>query len=123
MPHNDSVDIVTKNDSTESKSSQHTERELSILLQKAIGGDTPNLSEKQVDEVLSQRRKIAEFVHEDRQRDSYDMKFYLIGILLFVLLFSGLVLWKKPDVFSEVLSLIVGLFGGGVGGYGIGKTK
>lgn len=100
-----------------------TEKELTFLLQKAIGGDTPNLSETQVDEVLAQRKEIAGFVHEDRKRESFDTKFILIGILIFVLLFSCLVLWKKPDVFSEVLSLIVGLFGGGAGGYGLGKSK
>lgn len=103
---------------------KETEQQLSILLQKVIGNDnTPSLNESQISEVLSRRSQISEYIHEDRKRESYDSKFILIGIFLFILIFSGLVLWKKPDIFSQVLSLIVGLLGGGAGGYGIGKSK
>lgn len=100
------------------------EQTLSVLLQKVIGQDSsPDLTKEQVDEVLSQQRQVKEYIHEDRKRESYDSKFYLITILAFILIFSGIVLWKYPDAFSEVLSLLVGLFGGAFGGYGLGTKQ
>lgn len=100
------------------------EHSLSFLLQKVIGHDqTSNLTEEQINEVLAQRRQITTYIHEDRKRESYDSKFNLIVILVFILIFSGGVLWKYPDAFSEVLSLLIGLFGGAFGGYGYGKKQ
>ena len=59
-----------------------TEQEVSLLLQKIIGQDnTPPLNETQVSEVLAQRRQIADFVHQDRKRESYDSKFILLAVL------------------------------------------
>lgn len=98
-------------------------QQFNVLLQKMIGENSPNFTKEQVDEILSQRREIAGYIHKDRKTESYDGKFYLIVIISFILIFSGLVLWAKPDIFSQVLSLIVGLFGGGIGGYGFGKSK
>lgn len=100
------------------------EQTLSILLQKAMGQDTsPDLTKEQVDEVLSQQRQVKEYIHRDRERESFDSKFYLISILVFILIFAGAVLWKYPDFFPEVLSLLIGLFGGAFGGYGFGKKQ
>lgn len=116
MPPKDIISSDTHNRSSKEETSQ----QLSILLQKVIGSDTaPNFTEEQTNEILSQRRKITEYVHEDRKRESYDSKFYLVSIALFVLLFSALVLNYYPEVFPEVLSLVVGLFGG----YAIGKGR
>lgn len=95
------------------------EHTLTLLLQKIAGEDgASDLSESQVNEVLAQRRQVTDYIHKDRERESFDLKFYLVIILVFILIFSGGVLWRKPDAFSEVLSLLIGLFGGGFGGYG-----
>ena len=101
-----------------------TSQQFSVLFQKIMGlENTPNFTKEQIDELLSQRRQIAAYIHEDRKTDSYDTKFYLVAIIAFILFFSGLVLRMKPEIFSEVLSLIVGLLGGGAAGFGIGKIK
>lgn len=98
--------------------------ELSFLLQRVLGADnTPNFTEKQVDELLAQKREIAGFIHNDKKRESDDERFYLMVTLLFVVLFSGLVLWREPDLFKEVLTFLAGLFGGGLGGYGLASRK
>lgn len=103
---------------------EENSHELSILLQKVLGADnTPNFTEKQVDELLSQKREITSFIHDDKHQHSWDSKFYLIVILVFILVFSGLVIWKKPDLFNEVLSFLVGAFGGSFGGYGLASRK
>lgn len=103
---------------------QEVSQELSILLQKVLGADnTPNFTKEQVDELLSQKREITKFIHEDKKSESRDGKFYLIIILAFILLFSGLVLWKKPELFSEVLSFLTGALGGGLGGYGLASKN
>jgi hypothetical protein len=99
-------------------------QEMSILMQKVLGTDrTPDFTKEQVDELLSQKREITGYIHDDKKRDSWDSKFYLVILLTFVLLFSCLVLWKKPDLFNEVLSFLTGAFGGGLGGYGLGSKK
>lgn len=120
MPPN----ALTPNVVTPNTQSEETSQQLSILLQKITGAEnTQVFTEEQTNEILSQRRKITEYVHEDRKRDSYDGKFYLVVVVLFVFAFSALVLHLYPEVFSQVLGLVIGLFGGGAGGYAIGKSK
>ena len=109
---------------TERPVREENSQQLSILLQKAIGVESaPNFTEQQVDELLSQRREIAGYVQADKKRDSMDSKIYFIGILVFILIFSGFILYKDPNMFPSVLSFLAGLFGGGVGGYGWAKSK
>lgn len=97
---------------------------MSILMQKVLGADnTPDFTKEQVDELLSQKRQITGYVHDDKKRDSWDNKFYLVIVLIFVLIFSCLVLWKKPELFNETLSFLAGTFGGGLGGYGLASRK
>src|ERR1700722_215113 len=100
-----------------------TETSLQILLQKIVGGNTFTPTEKQVDEILAQRAKVIDYVHEDKKIASADSRFYLKMVLVFVLIFAALVLWLDKDIFSQVLSFLAGLFGGGLGGYGFGKLK
>ena len=59
----------------------------------------------------------------EENQASYDGKFYLVVVCVFIIVFSALVLKYYPEVFSQVLSLIIGLFGGGAVGYAIGKGK
>lgn len=103
---------------------EENSHELSILLQKVLGADNnPNFTKEQVDELLSQKRETTGYIHKDKIRDSWDSKFYLITILTFILIFSSLILYKKPDLFNEVLSFLAGIFGGGLGGYGLALNK
>jgi len=117
-----SNEVVKKEERGATK--EETTHQLSVLLQKVIGmDDGQDLTKEQKDELLSQRRQISEYIHEDKKRSSFDNRFHLIAALVFVLLFSGLVLWQKPDVFEQVLALVVGLFGGGAGGYALGRRS
>ena len=66
----------------ERQGGEEESHELSVLLQKVIGVDSgAELTPEQRDEILSQRRQITEFIHEDKQQDSYDKKFYLVVII------------------------------------------
>lgn len=118
-------EITISGPQKQGNSSTSEQNQLTLLLQKIIGQDsTPDLTSEQIDKIIDQRSTIASYVHADKKRDSFDYKFVLIVILLFILLFSALVLWKYPDTFPQVLSLIIGLLGGGAGGYGLGtKSK
>lgn len=103
---------------------EENSHEISLLMQRVLGQDnTPDFTPEQIDELLSQKREITGFIHEDKKRDSWDGKFYLVIILCFILAFSALVLSKEPDLFGEVLSFLAGLFGGGLGGYGLATRK
>ncbi len=120
MPEENKREVSVKSQVSREEKSQ----ELNILLQKMFGSDkTPDLTKEQIDELLSQKREITRYIHEDKKQDSWDSKFYLVVVLLFTLALSGLVLWKKPDLLNEVLSFLGGLFGGGFAGYGVGSRK
>lgn len=119
MPNKES-EVVTATPHQREENSQ----ELSILMQKVLGTDsTPDFTKEQVDELLSQKRETTGYIHADKKRESFDNKFFLVVICLFIFAFSALVLKYYPEVFSQVLSLIVGLFGGGAGGYAVGKGR
>lgn len=119
MPNRES-EVVTATPHRSEENSQ----ELSILMQKVLGTDSaPDFTKEQVDELLSQKRETAGYIHADKKRESYDNKFYLVVICIFVIVFSALVLKYYPEVFSQVLSLVIGLFGGGAGGYAVAKSK
>jgi cytochrome c1 len=120
MPNNQEV---VQEPEVKNKVVSESETTVHMLLQKMVGGNNFTPTEKQVDEILAQKSKIIDYVHRDKQRSSYDSKFYLIVVLIFVLIFSGLVIYFKPDLFSQVLSFLTGIFGGGLGGYGFGKLK
>jgi hypothetical protein len=86
-------------------------------MQRAMGHENvPKLTESQVDEVLAQRRQVMDYIHDDNTRDSYDAKFYLVVVLIFITVFSLIVIYWKPELFSQVLSFLAGIFGGGLGG-------
>lgn len=109
---------------TAPRSREENSQEMSILMQKVLGSDnTPDFTEEQVDELLSQKRETTGYIHADKQRESYDNKFYIIVVCIFIFAFSALVLKFYAEVFPQVLSLAVGLFGGGAGGYALGKSK
>lgn len=116
---------MSENKTTQvSTSTTQSSQELSILMQRVLGTDnTPEFTKEQVDELLSQKREVSKYIHEDKIRESKDSKFYIVIILLFVFAFSSLILFKRPELFSEVLSFLAGLFGGAFGGYGWSQRK
>ncbi len=117
-----SSEIVEKNDLNSVK--EENSQEMSILLQKVLGTESvPEFTREQVDEVLSQKREVTNFIHEDKKRESKNNRFYLGFILVFILLFAGMVLFKDPEYFDIVLGFLAGIFGGGIGGYGLGLRK
>ena len=95
------------------------EPSFSLLLQQVIGKDSLPITEKQVDEVLSQRRQIHELMHKDKQRESLDKRFYFFATLLASLIVIILVLFFAKQFLTQVLSLIIG----GIGGYGLGRSQ
>lgn len=81
---------------------------------------------QQVDEILSQKRQVNEFIRDDRRDDHEKFKIssktdlhYFYGSLVFVVLIAVLVLWKKPEYFTEVLSALLEF----AGGYGVGQWR
>ena len=95
------------------------EPSFSQLLQRVIGKDSLDITEKQVDEVLAQQRQIHEFVHQDKQRESWDKRFYFFVTLVASLIVIILVLFFAKQFLTQGLSLIVG----GIGGYGLGRSQ
>ncbi|MDP3764402.1 MAG: hypothetical protein Q8Q95_02155 [bacterium] len=95
------------------------ESSMQILLQKVLGDGSFSPNEKQVDEILSQRREISGYIHKDRKRDSSDNKFYFFCALLACIAIIVLVLFFAKEFLTQVLSLIIGAFGG----YGFGKSQ
>ena len=86
MHENDKKEISNSQNNREERS-----HELSILLQKVLGTDnSPDFTKEQIDELLSQKREITGYVHKDKIQESWDSKFYLVIILLFILILSNL---------------------------------
>jgi len=103
-----------------------TQEEMSLLLQRIVGDDI-SLTEKQIDEVLSQRTKVHEFIHKERMqrhdrflRTSSDRKFYFLWAIGLSAVFGLLILFFKEQYFSEFISAVLG-FLGGVGVSGLTK--
>ncbi len=96
-----------------------TEKTMTVLMQKVMGEGSFVPTEKQADEILTQRSKIIDYVHNDKIRDSKDKRFYfgcfLAGSLIVVLC----VLFFAKEYLTQVISLIVGA----LGGYGFGKSQ
>lgn len=88
------------------------------MLMASLGGqqDLP-VNEEHVTEMLAQRRQINEYINKDKERGSWDGKYYLTTGLLFILAISALVMFTRPEYFTQVLSLIIG----GFGGFGLGR--
>ncbi len=95
-----------------------TTEALQILMANLSNQQNLPVTEDHVAEMLSQRRQINEFINKDNGRKSWDQKYYLTSGLLFILMISGLVIFTKPEYFTQVLALIIG----GFGGFGLGRA-
>ncbi len=98
-----------------------TEKEARInsLFQLAIGKPSYQPTEKQVDEILSQRGKVIDLVHKDKIRESSDKKYYFTVTFVCSLTVVVLVLFFAKQYLTQVLSLIIGASGG----YGFGRSQ
>lgn len=95
-----------------------TTEALQILMTNLTNQQNLPVTEDHVAEMLSQRRQINEYINKDNGRKSWDQKYYLTVGLSFILIISGLVIFTKPEYFTQVLSLIIG----GFGGFGLGRA-
>ena len=98
--------------------SQMTTESLQMMMANLGNEQNLPITEQHVTEMLSQRRQINGFISDDKKRASYDQKYYLTTGLAFILIISGLVIFTHPEFFTQVLSLIIG----GFGGFGLGRA-
>lgn len=97
---------------------QITSETLQVLMANLPNQQNLPVTEDHVAEMLAQRRQINEYINKDNGRKSWDQKYYLTVGLSFILIISGLVIFTKPEYFTQVLSLIIG----GFGGFGLGRA-
>jgi uncharacterized membrane protein len=88
--------------------------------------DTYRPTPKQVDKMLALEEKGMDYMHKERTmwqpRQIAELVSFVL-ILLFVVVLIWIILDKAPQYTGEVISVIVGLVGGGLGGYGYGAKK
>ncbi len=119
MPNEEKkIGSVEKTSDKSTTSQSMTTESLQMLMANIGNAQNVPITEEHVSEVLSQRRQINEFINKDKERSSYDQKYFLTVGLIFILLISGLVIWTYPEYLSQVLSLIMG----GFGGFGVSKV-
>ena len=101
------------------------EHQLQVLLQKVIGEDNLNLSERQIDEILAQRKEVNKYIYDERMQRHDRFKIseknklhYFYGSSVLVVLIAGAVLVYHPEYFKEVLALLFGF----AGGFGVGRN-
>ncbi len=94
------------------------ESKLSMLLQKVTDSDIP-LNEKQIDQIISQRGQINDFIHKERMQKhdrfkilSSERKIYFCSGILFILILGGAILFLKPDMLEKFFLVIISIFGG-----------
>lgn len=110
---------------TKKGSSEKVVEEFLMMVEGASSGNdiSKKLTEEHITQMIDQRGKVNELIHEDRKGGRFDNKFYFVGAGIFCLALVFIVLWKAPDYFPELLTFLVGFIGGGGGGYGFAKTK
>lgn len=91
--------------------------QLQMLMASLSGQQDLPVNEEHITEILAQRRQINEFINKDKERVSWDGRYYLTAGLIFILLISALVILTHPEYFTQVLALIIG----GFGGFGLGR--
>ncbi len=102
------------------------EEEKFMTIMKQIGDNTFNdLSAKDMTEVINQRGKIVEYVHEENMQEHERFKIIQtssliqLGALLgFAIIVLCLVAFVDKAYLPQALTLIIGF----VGGFGVGKT-
>ena len=100
------------------------EKKLALVFREIERGDSDKMNEDHISEVLSQRRKVHEYIHEENmqfhERFKIDHRNNLIkwgGIIGFVVFILLLVVYNMPAYLPEALRIVVAF----LGGIGIGK--
>ena len=116
----------TKSVAPHAKPRSEVESLQAALLQVAGQGDAYRPTESQVDKILALREKGMDYTYKENTQISPRLKAQ-IGIFVFVvvvlLIILAGVLYFAKDYFGEVLSGIIGLLTGGLGGYGLASSK
>ncbi len=104
-----------------------TEEEKFMAIMNMVGESSlNNLSPENISEVLSQRRKIGEYIHEENMQEHERFKIIQnIGLIQFVLLilFAIVILVLVAVVDKTYLPQALTLIIGFIGGFGIGKSQ
>ena len=103
------------------------EEEKFMAIMRQIGDSSlTNLSEQHISEVLIQRAKISEYIHNENMQEHERFKILqrnslveLGSLLLFALIVLGLVAFTDKSYMPQALTLIIGF----IGGFGLGKTR
>lgn len=118
---NEKTGIIQEN--RESLKNTGSQQELKMMFQRIFdSNDGFDLTERQIDEALSQRREVNSYIHKERMQKHtrFEMSSkYQIYYFLAILVFSGIVMFYKPEYFTEVLYALFGF----LGGYGLGRHK
>lgn len=104
----------------------HVEEEKFMAIMRQIGDNSlNNLSSENMTEVIKQRGKIADYIHEENMQEHQKFKIIqrnsliqLGGLLGFAVIVIGLVGFVDRSYLPQALTLIIGF----VGGFGVGKT-
>lgn len=131
MPHEkqDSVSGVLSSDSNNGEEGRKVSSEtLKQVMMMAGNLDENNLpfNDEHITEVLSQRREITGFIHEDRKREferfrheSWDKKFFFaISVVVWLVVFLISLIFFKEQVITILASTATFL-----GGYGLGSKS
>src|SRR4030042_4670166 len=108
------------------KISQVEEEKFMAIMRQVGDTNLSNLSGKHITEVLSQRRKIGEYIHTENMQEHERFKILqrnsliqLGSILLFAIVILGLISVVDKTYLPQALTLIIGF----VGGFGVGKSS
>lgn len=88
--------------------------------------DTYKPTKSQVDKMLSLQEKGMDYTHKERTMWQPRQVAELVSFILLLIFVTGLIwliLDKAPQYTGEVISVVIGLVGGGLGGYGYGSKK
>ncbi|GAB4147198.1 MAG: hypothetical protein OHK0017_08650 [Patescibacteria group bacterium] len=94
-----------------------------------IDTSTP-LTTEQITMVIEQNSKVYEYIHQERMKEleeakvqSFDRRYGLSALLIFLAILAMGTLYFRSEYFDQVMALIIGLLGGGAGGYAFGKSS
>lgn len=111
--------------STPPSMSEQEEEKLTMIMRQIERGSYQNMDASHITEVLSQKRQVNDYIHEENMQEHQRFKMLQInsliqlGILLsFAILVLGLVAFVDKTYLPQALTLIIGF----VGGFGVGKT-
>lgn len=118
---------IRKKDSSSKSRPVHSENEesLSFIFREIEHGTSEKMTEEHIGEVLSQRRKVHEYIHKENMQfherykiDQANSLWKMLIVIVFAIFMLVLVAVIMPEYLPEALALVVGF----VGGFGIGKS-